>query len=89
MKITESKRIVILSDLSSRYFTQGIFVLRENVMIEEERLLNEAREIAEKYAKRCEKSRALVKTDRKRIIMSFLFLLAGILSGGTAVLLCV
>ena len=89
MKITESKRVVILSDLSSKYFTQGIFILRENVMLEEERLLNEARDVAEKYAKRCEKSRLLVKTDKRRILMSVLCLVAGILSGGTAVLLCV
>lgn len=80
MKNTKNKRVVILSK-PSPYFEQCIFILKERVMSEEEKLLNEARSVAENYEKRCEKSRMLVFNDKKKKYNSFIMLSVGTLVG--------
>lgn len=64
MKNTKNKRVIILSS-PSPYFEQCIFILKERVISEEEKLLNEAREVAESYSKRCMKSHSLLFTEPK------------------------
>lgn len=80
MKNTKNKRVVILSS-PSPYFEQCIFILKEQVMSEEEKLLNEARSVADSYEKRCEKSRMLVFNDKKKKYNSLLMLSVGTLVG--------
>ncbi len=80
MKNTKNKRVVILST-PSPYFEQCIFILKEQIMSEEEKLLNEARSVAENYEKRCEKSHLLISSDKKRKYSSLLMLSIGTLVG--------
>lgn len=68
MKITDNRRAIILTETGSPYFEQGIFVLKENVVKEEEKLLNEARGVAERYAKKCETGKTLVKIKSKNTL---------------------
>ena len=80
MKNTKNKRVVILS-APSPYFEQCIFILKEQVMSEEEKLLNEARSVAEAYEKRCEKSRTLILGEKKRKYSPLVMLGVGTLVG--------
>lgn len=65
MKMTESKHMIMLPDTKSKYFEQVFFVLKENVVCEDEKLLNEARCIVEKFEKRCEKGSNLLRETKK------------------------
>lgn len=87
MKTTANKRVVILSELESPYFEQTIFILKENVIKEEEKLLNEARSIVDKYMKRCERGSILVHAPRKRAVQTFFTLTGGAAAGALIVLL--
>lgn len=86
MEITDNNRAIILSAKESPYFKQCIFILRENVVKEEDRLINEARNIAERYSKKCENSRALVKTRRKNGFKYGISVLAGGILGASLAL---
>jgi len=89
LKITDNRRAIILTETGSPYFEQGIFILRENVVKEEDKLLNEARSVAERYAKKCEISRNFVKTGKNNALKNGGFLLLGGVFGAAAVLITV
>lgn len=86
MRITDNRRAIILTGKDSPYFEQSIFVLKENVVLEEDKLLNEARSVAERYAKKCEKSRSLIKNNRSNRIKCALSAVSGGVFGAIFVL---
>ena len=87
MKTTENKRVVILSNLESPYFEQTIFILKENVIKEEEKLLNEARSILDKYMKRCERGSILLKPSRTKTMQTICAVVSGVAAGALLALL--
>ena len=87
MKTTANRRILILSDLESPYFEQSVFILKENVVKEEEALLNEARSIVDKYIKRGERGSLLTRPKEKRVMKSVFSMAIGAAAGGTIVFL--
>ena len=87
--MTGNEHAIILTKTDSPYFKECIFVLKENVVKEEDKLLNEARNVAEMYAKKCEKSKMLVKTDRKNTLKYGFSALLGIILGATAAVMII
>lgn len=89
MEITDNNRAIILTAKESPYFKQCIFILRENVVREEDRLINEARNIAERYSKKFEKSRTLVNSKGKNALKCGISVLLGGVLGASAALLII
>ena len=57
MKKLKNRQIVAMNDFKSEYFEQAVFVLKENVIAENDEMFKEAAKIASRYADKFEKKK--------------------------------
>lgn len=79
MKEMDNKRVLILSDLESPYFEQTIFILKQDVIREEDKLVNEARAIVERYVKKYEAGYTRPNQHKLDRRLKWIYSLTGIL----------
>lgn len=52
MKKTQNKRVIILTDLNSKYFEQAVFYIKSGAVCSEDLLLREANSIVAEFSRR-------------------------------------
>lgn len=57
MKKIKNRQIITLTDFKSDYFSEAVFILKDNVICKDDTLFSEAVEIAAKIAEKIEKKR--------------------------------
>ena len=82
MQKTKNRRILIVEDVESATFEQAVFILKENVVREDELVVNEARETVLRYIKRYEKGVKRLRKNKKRPL-SYVAATGGGLVAGT------
>lgn len=75
----KSKQIITIQNIKSEYFEKAVFVLKDNVVAENDELFKEAVKIASMYAHKFEK-------NRKNVKMFFLITLPMLLIAGVGAL---
>ncbi|MBQ2968417.1 MAG: hypothetical protein IJE10_09900 [Clostridia bacterium] len=81
MLSTTNRQILILENPESDAFEQVIFMLKENVIREEEILVNEAREVVARYMKKYEKGVRCLKKGSGKVKSTLAAMAGGALMG--------
>ena len=81
MPKTKNRQILILENPESKNFAQVIFVLKENVVQEEQLLLHEARAVVAKYISKYEKGIRRLKNKEKKLQNTLTAIAGGAIMG--------
>ena len=85
MRETKKKQVIILSDLDSPYFEQTILILKKDASANQDRLVEEARRIVQRYILRYE---ACLSPQKKKTFQKVLpWVLGGMVLCAVCILL--
>ncbi len=65
LKKYKNKQIIVISNMDSPYFEEGVFVLKPSVVNEDDKIVNEANRIVSSYVKKLE---PILSLKKKRLI---------------------